>query len=120
MKKFLSVFFGLIIVIPCSLFAESSSFLQLRGISQRISNTKVTILQLASNKTQVFFSIHNNSKYSDESQKFEFSGDDSRNTDLEIKKIGTDTHNTMFEILITNKNRSSSENRPLFLKISAN
>lgn len=123
MKKFLSaflyLFFSLLFTID-ALNAETTSSLHLVGFFRSTAQIKITELQLNADTTQVLFSTQNNSKYWEESQKFEFEGKNSKEMNLQIKKIGSTKHNTIYEIIITENKKINLENNPLFLKISAN
>lgn len=123
MKKFLSAFFYLfffLIFTIETLYAETTSSLHLFGFFRSTAKIKITELQLNADTTQVLFSTQNNSKYWEESQKFEFEGKNSKEMNLQIKKIRSTKHNTIYEIIITENKKINLEHDPLFLKISAN
>lgn len=121
MKKFLSVFLLVSYTLNGNLlFAESSGFLQLRAVNSHTSNSKFTITPLTSHKTSVLFSTQTNSKHSEESQKFEFFGNNPNNMAFKIKKISNDNNLTIYQIIITQKSQKQLEDQQVFLKISAN
>ena len=119
MKKFLPAIL-LISVIYNQASAGGSSYLQLRGTTLKTSKFKVVSQEITPLQTQVLFSTQSNSKYPEESQKFEFEGDADLKQGLKIKKITSDNRTSLYEIIITKRKSSPSENSPLFLKISAN
>jgi hypothetical protein len=119
MKKFLSALFLMLTTIQLSL-AGSSSYFQLRGTALGTSSTKLQTFVISETQTEVLFSTQNNSKYSDERQKFEFEGDVELKKDVRIKKIIDNKRSSLYKIIITKKNHTFGESSPLFLKISAN
>jgi hypothetical protein len=120
MKKFLSAFLFLSALFSQTIWAGSSSYLQLSGRTLKTSQLKIQIVQISKQQTQVLFSTQNNSKNSDEGQKFEFEGDEDLKRNLTMKKINGDHHTSLYEIIITDKKHHKNDNQSLFLKISAN
>jgi hypothetical protein len=117
MKKFLSVLYFLL---SWCLYAENSTNMYLRGSIRPTFKTKVIEFQISNNTTQVLFSTQNNSKYSDEGPKFEFSGTNLNDSDIKIKKLSSQNNSNQYEILITEKKLQQENKHPIFLKISAN
>jgi hypothetical protein len=119
MKKFLSAFIITFLTSQLAL-AGGSSYFELRGTTLKTSRMKLQTFIISEAETEVLFSTQTNSKYSDESQKIEFEGDEELKKGIKIKKIISSNRSSLYEIIITQKKHFSGESSPFFLKISAN
>lgn len=120
MERFLPALIFLLLLTCHYANAGSSGYFELRGTTLKTSQLKLQTFRLSQTETEVLFSTQTNSKYSDESQKFEFEGDAEVKKMLKIKKISTNNRSSLYEIIITEKKHASIPSSPLFLKITAN
>ena len=101
-------------------YAEERVNLVLRAYVPRSISTKISQIQLSSSKSLVKFSSQINSKHIKETQKFEIEGLDQSGFSGKIQLVAGNERSVSYELLVKHLNTSLSNDRPIFLKISAN
>ncbi|MFA6236743.1 MAG: hypothetical protein WC635_05390 [Bacteriovorax sp.] len=103
-----------------NLVAETTTNLHLRAFVRHSIKTSIRETQLKNNKTLWLITSRTNTLYPLEGQKFEVLGMDQAGLEAEIKHIVGSDHTIQHEILISSLKFRAKDNRPIFLKISAN
>lgn len=101
-------------------FAEERKALFLRAFIAPAINTRIKESKLSPTQSLWLFSSQMNSRYPSEGQKFEVEGLDQSGIESHIKTIVGSDRTIQYEILISRLKSSMPENKPIFLKISAN
>lgn len=94
--------------------------LMMRGYVPPSINTIIVQTQLSSSKSLVTFSSQINSKHLQESQKFEVEGLDQAGMDGHVKLVAGNDRTIQYELLINHLKDVMPDQKPIFLKISAN
>lgn len=84
------------------------------------SQTHVKQFNLSSNQLKWIVLNQINAEHSSETQKFEIEGLDQEGMDSHIKKIESKDRTIQYEILVNRIKNTLMENKPIFLKITAN
>ncbi|MBY0412750.1 MAG: hypothetical protein K2Q18_01225 [Bdellovibrionales bacterium] len=100
--------------------ADDRASIMLRGIVPPSVRTKVVQTELSSSLSLVTFSSQINSRYVRETQKFEVEGLDQDGMESHIKLVAGNDRTIQYELLINRLKSVAREERPIFLKISAN
>jgi len=100
--------------------AESSGHLVLRAYVPPSINTKITQTKLSSTQDLVTFSSHNNSEFSREGQKIEVEGLNQFGLEATLTAVAGNSRTIQYELLVNHLKKTTTEHKPIFLKISAN
>jgi hypothetical protein len=108
------------LLFPMVLRAESRGSLFLRAYVPPSVTTSIKESKLSSTKSLWLFSSVMNSQYISEGQKFEVEGLDQEGLESEVKEIVGKDRTIQYEVLINRLKSKTPNNKPIFLKISAN